>query len=51
MTKNAATLGSISTLCKNSRVKDSERNQTQVNSSRPVSMKAEKFSILPWPYW
>src|ERR1051325_9270793 len=25
--------------------------QAQVNSSRPVSTKAEKFSTLPWPYW
>src|SRR5277367_784759 len=25
--------------------------QAQVSSSRPVSTNAEKFSILPWPYW
>src|SRR3954462_10686696 len=25
--------------------------QIQVSSNKPVSTKAEKFSILPWPYW
>src|SRR6185369_13055046 len=25
--------------------------QIQVSSNKPVSMKAEKFSTLPWPYW
>src|SRR4051812_475851 len=51
ITRNAVTLGSISTWWKKRRFPASHKIQRQVSSSSPVSMKAEKFSTLPWPYW
>src|SRR6478736_605650 len=52
ITKKAAIDGSICTLWWPERRRTASQTiQTQVRRSRPVSMKAEKFSTLPWPYW